>query len=316
MDEFTVVDLSAWRRGDTEPGGHEAKRWYTAPGTEAARWLFKPVIPKELPLSRSRRARGDSPETLRVGDDWAERVAFECARMLRVPSAVYELAVISAPGGETLVGSISRDFRPDGWSGSAGAALIDEIDPEFDPVTCVGHHLENIEHALRDVLGPVGTEYCEWAAFDVFVGFLVLDAWIANTDRHAENWAVLQSPGGVLHLAPSFDHGSALGSGMRQPDFERLVGGEGVPTWASKGRAGRFEGYRTKSLVDLATEALARAGEAARRHWIECIATASIETCNDVLGATPRMSDAARTFVREVLAVNKERLCDVQSGSA
>ena len=31
-------------------------------------------------------------------------------------------------------------------------------------------------------------------AVDVFVGYLMFDAWIANTDRHHENWALVVSP--------------------------------------------------------------------------------------------------------------------------
>lgn len=222
------------------------------------------------------------------------------------------LAIAPRVDGHAFEGSISRDVRPPSWGRSAGAALIDEFDPAFDAVTCIGHDIANIQRALRGVHGPTDTEYEDWPAFDVFVGYLVLDAWIANTDRHAENWAVLQSPAGDLHLAPSFDHGSALGSGMRQSDFAGRLDRSSVPEWARRGRAGRFDGYRRRTLLELAADALACAGSRAQRHWLAAIASVSVEACDDVLGATPRMSDAARNFVHEVLAVNKERLCDVQ----
>jgi hypothetical protein len=43
-----------------------------------------------------------------------------------------------------------------------------------------GHSLENVR--------AVPT-----TAFDVFAGWPTLDAWIANTDRHDNNWSVLRT---------------------------------------------------------------------------------------------------------------------------
>ena len=47
-----------------------------------------------------------------------------------------------------------------------------------------------------------------------FLGFLLLDAWIGNTDRHDNNWGVLErstTDGPIRYLAPTFDHASSLG---------------------------------------------------------------------------------------------------------
>ena len=51
-------------------------------------------------------------------------------------------------------------------------------------------------------------------AVEVFAGYLMLDAWIANQDRHHENWGlviVFESEKPKIHLAPTFDHASSLG---------------------------------------------------------------------------------------------------------
>jgi hypothetical protein len=48
----------------------------------------------------------------------------------------------------------------------------------------------------------------------VFAGYLAPDAWIANTERHHQNWALLQtlSENGVsCAMCPSFDHASSPG---------------------------------------------------------------------------------------------------------
>ncbi len=59
------------------------------------------------------------------------------------------------------------------------------------------------------------------SAIDVFLGYLMLDAWIANQDRHHENWALLLSAERLVHLAPSYDHASGLGS--HESDANREV---------------------------------------------------------------------------------------------
>jgi hypothetical protein len=51
--------------------------------------------------------------------------------------------------------------------------------------------------------------------FDFFLGYLLFDAWIANQDRHHENWAVHLNPDAELELAPTFDHAAALASSLR-----------------------------------------------------------------------------------------------------
>ncbi|WP_172435571.1 HipA domain-containing protein, partial [Escherichia coli] len=45
---------------------------------------------------------------------------------------------------------------------------------------------------------------------ETFVGYLLLDAWIGNTDRHHENWAFI-SLGEKIYLAPTYDHASSMG---------------------------------------------------------------------------------------------------------
>ncbi len=52
------------------------------------------------------------------------------------------------------------------------------------------------------------------------VGYLLLDAWIGNTDRHDENWGWIVKADQPKRLAPTFDHSSSLG---RNESDERRV---------------------------------------------------------------------------------------------
>ena len=69
--------------------------------------------------------------------------------------------------------------------------------------------VEAIHRALEGCQAPSGA-LGGGSAWKVFVGYLVLDALIGNTDRHEENWAVVVSDSDPF-LAPTFDHASSLG---------------------------------------------------------------------------------------------------------
>ena len=144
---------------------------------------------------------------------------------------------------------MSANVTPNDWSLDSGDTLLSEFDGYIScagddrPKNRVGHNLANIACVLEDATGPPDTAYEGWSARDVFAGYLVFDAWIANTDRHAINWGVLtRQEDGLQALAPSFDHGSALASGtqdakavingsrcVRREGFRRTIRGWGSP---------------------------------------------------------------------------------------
>ena len=81
---------------------------------------------------------------------------------------------------------------------------------------------------LKSVAPPAGQDSRPEmpTAADWFLGYLLLDALIGNTDRHHENWAVIESEGKQM-LAPSYDHASCLGRELGDPErADRLRGGD------------------------------------------------------------------------------------------
>lgn len=314
--KFDVVDLDdGWTRGAPEPGGDERKRWFRAPDSSphAGHWLFKPRTEKSLPLSRVRQVRGDRPDVLISGEDWAEKVSYELALLIGLPAAETELATVTPPGEKRVWGSMSRDMRPQRWAWSAGASLLAEVEPLFDAGTCVGHTPSAVRDVLADarVTGPMGTRYSEWSAFDVWAGYLMLDAWIANTDRHAHNWGVVQDPtSGATYLGPTFDHGSALASVMMESNRSALVGDDRVAQWCANGKSKRFYGGEPRELLALAVEALSLCSPDARTHWVSQITAVDLGVCDSVTSRIPNMSDPTRTFVNTLITTNRKRLCD------
>lgn len=313
-ESYDVVDLNCWTRGESEPSGDETKRWFRAPDTSpyVGHWLFKPRTIKTLTLSRGRLARGERPDRLICGEDWAEKIAYELALLVGVPAVRTELATVVPLDGDTPVsGSMSLDMRRKNWEWAPGAALLAERDDEFDSRSCRGHTIPAIKDALEGMRGPVGGDFAEWPAFDVFAGYLVFDAWIGNTDRHAHNWGVLQdSATGAECLGPSFDHGTALASGSSDDYRAGLVGKGAVVDWCERGRTKRFDGGGVNALVALAISALSFASDAARAHWAARISGVDLDECCDVIAAIPNLSDPTRSFLRTVVSTNRKRLRD------
>lgn len=255
---------------------------------------------------------GASGTAYQRGEDWAEKICAELAALVEVPAATVELAVRH---GER--GSMSRDLRAFNWNMHGRSVLIAERDYRYRPRDSVdkrsnrvGHNLDNIQVGLHGVQGPPGGAYENWPAFDVFVGFLLFDAWTANTDRHEDNWAVLQDPDPYrpLRLAPSFDHGTALGSGLTIA--RQRLASDAVTAWCRRGFATRFEDMRKVTLCDLAFSALARVPPGGREHWLDRFAAADDARCHAVAARVPELSEVTSSFVVRVLTANQERICD------
>jgi len=106
---------------------------------------------------------------------------------------------------------------------------------------------------VRGWVGPAGVG----AAFGVFCGYLVLDAPIANTDRHEENWAVIRGKDAVVRLCASYDHATSLGFNLSDERRHQLATEPGrLHAWLERGTARRFEGGRRLALVSHAVQAL------------------------------------------------------------
>lgn len=300
-DPFPLIDVTDWDVVADETSGAEEKYWLQEPGT-GVRWLCKATAVKDGHV---------------YGEDWAEKAVAELAKMLGVPSARIELA--SRDGKR---GCISADLRPPEYELQHGRVLLEECGaPGYlhqMGKSPPGHNLENIRASLAGALPPPGCELpFEAAAFDVFAGYTVLDAWVANRDRHDTNWAVLRpvlDAGGSLRLCGSYDHASSLGFNLTDEHSSRRVREGSVEAWCQKGTAWRFDYDHRRpmpTLVELAANALSLATPAAQRHWLDQLRRIDEKEVRNVLARVPVMSHPARTFAGMVLSVNRRRVLDV-----
>ena len=302
---FTVVDVSDWEVDADEPAGQDEKQWLIEP-TTGEKWLFKPPVEKN---------------GFRQGEDWSEKVSAQLAQLLSVPCAEVELAER-----HSRRGSISRNLRPEGWEMQSGSLLLSATIPGYQPGSLnvkgrPGHSLENIADVLSDAAAPLGAYVPEsFGAFSVFAGYLVLDAWIANRDRHDENWSILlplppHDADERYRLCGSYDQAGGLGYNVHEEAAKRrLAEPDGVRHWVEKGTAYRFEhdpGQPAPTLVELGNRALAIAGQEARAYWTSKLAAVTSAQVEDLVSSVPELSEPCRNFAREVLTINQERMLDV-----
>lgn len=269
--DVSVWDVTDWSSIRPEDQGKDASKvWIARDGAEDRTdwWLWKPRL-----------HTGDGTQD-RL-NDVAEVVASRLAEAIGLPAARCEFATRDG-----AVGAISRMVAPHPYDMTPGAGLVQE------------HTLSEIEAALQGRTGPPGHE--TWTAFEVFAGYLTLDAWIANTDRHEQNWAVLETDGAQSWLAPAYDHGSALGSGLTESN--RMT--RDVHKFCSKGQT-RYYGPKHVGLIDLADEAVSACGA---DHWASRIADVDPRQWRVILDNIVGLSDIARTFINELLTINQERV--------
>jgi hypothetical protein len=155
------------------------------------------------------------------------------------------------------------------------------------------------------------------SASAVFVGYLMLDTLIGNSDRHDQNWGVVVC-GGDIHLQPTYDHASSLGRLLSEEACNVKLTTrdqqQSVASYVLKARSALFPINGTKTLSTIeAFQAAARRDPTAARFWLRRAADlseAAIWNTIDLVDAT-RMGPSAKQFAFQMLTLNKQRLLDL-----
>ena len=162
------------------------------------------------------------------------------------------------------------------------------------------------------------------SAPEVFVGFLLLDAWIGNQDRHHENWAILLSVEegqSVLPLiSPSYDHAASLGQTLRDPEREQRLRVRDlghIEFWVRKAR-GALYGKATDAKPLSTLEAFRAASYLYPRgaeYWLDRLSAVNPDSWVEILNRVPekRASPLAREFAAEMLTLNRRDLLESTS---
>lgn len=199
---FRVIDTSDFPSIKPEVKGSKQKEWLgpiEGVGTGKLNCLYKIGRPG-------------------TGENWSERAACEVAKLLDLPSAAYELAV----RGNTS-GVLSEQVMPNGGSLAPGSAFLAVFEDDYDLTKRFKHSqyklttVANMLASVEEIVAPNGAVWPLETPLTYFIGYLLFDVLIGNTDRHHDNWGVVveRTAGGLSSfrssLAATFDHASSLG---------------------------------------------------------------------------------------------------------
>jgi hypothetical protein len=270
----------------------------------------------------SSRQRNEAPE--RIGPrSWPVSFAggWDC------PHVEYQLAEEYDGNDYLQPGVVSPHCAPYPLSLVLGNQLMLAHDPAYPRLDhrkykVREYTIDAVVQCLRKLAPPSG----DWmagipagiaTALDVFVGYVMLDAWIANQDRHHENWAAIGSPTEKgLRLAPTFDHGASLARNVsdieRKERLESRDEGRRVPHFASRARSAFYASpadSRTLGTLE-AFDRVAQTAPEAAKTWLQTIKGVTRKEIEVMVQEVPpnRMSEVTRRFTVELIVVNQQRL--------
>lgn len=287
-DQFAVLDVTGWRAGGEEQLGTKPKQWLRDPSDRL--WLWKAATRNPSPTGGYQK-----------GDDWAERIATEIARSMSVAVALTELAERAG-----LFGTASFSVvNPESERLVHGNELLAEVGVAgADPHDRTGYTLDAVRRSLDGVAGSTPGS----PAFECLAGYLLVDAVAGNTDRHQENWAVIENSKGERHLAPSFDHASSLGflldDATRSAMLATTDPNQTPEAWAARART-RFEGRAHP--VEVATAAIDVIDSEVAGVYLERLRYLDLP---GIVARVPprRISEPAREFAVRVAEANRARI--------
>ena len=230
---YPIIHVQSTQIIDDEQLGSKTKFWFECKGKK---WLFKEARIIQLPVGN-----------VVTGEDWAEKVAAEIAYVVGFNAAKVELAEYQGRRGSASLSFITSHnvHLEHGNEILAGhLANYDQSKKQHQSE----HTLHNIIHALL-LMFP--QEQDSSYILTKLAGYLVLDALIANTDRHHENWGlfwrtimysqVLNTPSLKSYdVAPSFDHASSLGRELLDEKKNVIIKNKTINKYLDKGRGGIY----------------------------------------------------------------------------
>lgn len=307
VKQYEIIKFIA--QENDEPIGTKSKFWIAGEGHGYIGWLFKQGRENTL-------------------ENCAEKIACELAREINMPHAQYELAEVNE-----LRGVISKSVlnTSEGERLIHGNELLRHYYPsDFDDLDKnTQRHLFTMQRlvlCLSDDRVPILSSSAGCAGvstgLDAFVGYLLFDVWIANQDRHDQNWAVIHSISNqknTYRLADSFDHGSSLGRNETEKRMQTLLcpkdRNQTIPVYAKKAKSGIFsprldDEVRPVSLLALdAAYQLAQKSPEAAKEWQRQIISVSRITIESIVRRIPDdwMNEVQKRFVVELLLENQQR---------
>jgi hypothetical protein len=310
MELFPVIEIPDNAPDTQEAVGSKPKFWFYREGDRRP-WLYKERRPG-------------------TGEDWAEKIAAELCGLLGLPHAHYELARYV-----DKTGVVTQRLTDENERLVLGNELL--ADHHQDYPRAENERFRRIrQHTLTRVFevlqGPfaIGVPPEELlpvavnTAAELFVGYLLLDALIGNTDRHDKNWGVIErqlETGVKRYLAPTFDHASSLGRELtdleRQKRLTTRDQGYSVAAYCSKAVSELFKQEQDQRPLGClgAFRAAAEQHPEAARFWLSRLEDLNGDLLATLLHHLPsdRISEEGTRFAAHVVNFNRAQLLTLRT---
>lgn len=305
MMNYPIIHVESAQIIDDEQLGSKTKFWFER---NDEKWLFKEARVIQHPT-------GD----VVTGEDWTEKVAAEIAQVIGFRAAKVELAYYQ------------------GRRGSASLSFITDhnLHLEHGNEILAGHLLNydqskkqhQSEHTLHNIIRALllmfPNEQDSSYILTQLADYLVLDALIANTDRHHENWGLFWRT--VMYskvpsipslksydVAPSFDHASSLGRELLDAKKDVIIKNKTINQYLDKGRGGIYWHETDPHGISpiLLVEQSAIKYPSYFKPALEKLSQISLSRINATLDDVPadRASDISKNFAKLLLENTYQRL--------
>jgi hypothetical protein len=267
--------------------GSKPKFWFSQNND---RWLFK-----------ERRSN--------TGEDWAEKLASEIAKIVQIKAAKVELASYGPRFGCASQSFVAKESDALVHGNEILAGQIAGYD-RAKKRHHSDHTFENIATAVQKLLPQ---QHAWQPILETLAGYLVLDALICNTDRHHENWGLLfrserldENWQVTFQVAPSFDHASSLGRELLDTRAARYLEENRIEGYVRAGHGGIYlrpsdtKGTNPLHLVELANRKFPEYFRPALQK-VRSVPVQMLQSTVDELPAD-RISPALQRFIKALLA--------------
>lgn len=302
MPYYPIFDVTGATTDRPEALGTKEKFWLVpsaSAGLSVESYLFK--------IGR--------PQT---GENWAEKVCCEILHHVGVPCAGYEFAVHDGDAGV-----ISKQFVGVNGQFLPANMLLETAVKGYDGQMRFRQRNYQLSSSLkvlrlRSISLPRGTpaKYSHLSATDMFVGYLLFDVLVGNTDRHHENWGVVidytnrYDP--TYLLAPTFDHASSLGRNesdqARNRRLTTLDARDTVEAYSGRARSAFYASASSSRTLQQSEvlDVLIRLRPAAVQYWARIFSAIQPQVYQDIFARIePKLiSKAATEFALRMLHAN------------
>lgn len=212
-----VVDVTGWSLGDLSPYQEGARDKALVESPEEIPYKF--LVPKHKYLLK--KSYTEKSSTVLYWQFWNEIIAYKVGRMLDIPIPPAFVGYYNKKDTEPFYGALIEwfyDYEGNDDIAKRGGDIIStsKYIEGYDTVKGGQHNFLTIKTICED------EKVDSW--LELWTNIILLDAVIANTDRHQNNWQlVTYANNQQSYLSPAFDNGTSMGYKVRQKDIAKSM---------------------------------------------------------------------------------------------